>query len=134
MPKNFNDPPVIFDVDLDGSIELDGSLKYLWEEDALVQSIKLWIASRKGDILRKPNSGGTVFPFLTKPLTEDSIDYLKMAIRDGISEDFVPELLITNLQVKPSSQNPQVVEIYMSVYCPALDTQASVDAKIRVKV
>ena len=123
----------IFDHDYKGSIDANGAITQLWGEAALNQSIKLWIASFTGDIVRDSRRGGYITYWLMKPMNTDSIDRVKMAIKDGIYQDFEPTLVIDLLQVEADFENRQW-HIYIEVYSPTLKVRAVVDEKIKARI
>jgi hypothetical protein len=124
---------VIFDHDMEGNIDPDGSIRQYWEKDALTQSLKMWIASYKGECLRSPNRGGYISRWLLKPMNDSTIDLIKMAIRDGIAQDFDPPLEILELTVEPNYTN-RYWRIYLKVDCKYLKLQVEVDERIRARV
>lgn len=122
--------PLIFDYDYLGSTTTNGELKHIWEKEALTQSIKLWIASFKGDSIRNPRRGGYVTQWLMKPMGEVDEDVVEMSIRDGLFQDFKPYLEVLNLSVTPNRENRQW-EIYMEVYSPTLKLKTQVSERIK---
>jgi hypothetical protein len=123
---------LIFDHDLLGTINADGSIKQIWEEEALKQSIKLWIASKKGEALRAPERGGYINRWLMQPMKDSNIDIIKMAIRDGIAQDFTPLLEILELDVKPL-YDKRAWYIYLKVRCKNLKLEVEVSERIKAK-
>lgn len=123
----------IFDHDYQGFVDGQGKILQLWGEEALKQSIKLWLASFQGDIVRNPKRSGYITYWLMKPMSVDNIDRIKMAIKDGIYQDFTPSLIIDLLQIEADFENRHW-HIYMEVYSPTLKTKAIVDEKIRARV
>lgn len=125
--------PLIFDYDISGRIGLSGEIVQVWERDALINSLKMWIISRKGGIVREPGRGGYVFDWLLKPMHEVNAEDVEMSIRDGIDQDYTPYLKILNLKVTPNGAG-RYWRIYMEVYSPELNMQATLDEKIKATV
>jgi len=123
----------IFDHDYQGFVDGQGKISQLWGEEALNQSIKLWLVSSQGDIVRGPKRGGYINYWLMKPMAVDNIDRIKMAIKDGIYQDFTPSLAIELLQIEADFENRQW-HIYMEVYSPTLKTKATIDEIIKARV
>ncbi len=123
----------IFDYDYKGSIDNNGGITQFWGEDALKQSIKLWLASFQGDVVRNPKRSGYITYWLMKPMSIENIDRIKMAIKDGIYQDFEPNLIIDLLQIEADFENRQW-HIYMEVYSPTLKTKATIDERIKARV
>jgi hypothetical protein len=121
---------VLYDVDYLGIINVDGTIKELWGEEALNASIKLWIASNVGEIVRDPNRGGYISRHLARPMREADIDNIKMAIRDGIHQDFAPHLQIEDLRVEADYENRRW-KMYLEVYSPDLNISATIDESIK---
>lgn len=120
----------IFDYHYLGYTNPRGELQHLWEEEALNQSIKLWIASFKGDAIRKPARGGHVNKLFMQPMKADDEDKVTMAIRDGLFQDFEPHLEIVVLDVTPNLED-RYWELYMEVYSPTLKVKTSVNERIK---
>lgn len=123
----------IFDHHYQGLIDANGAIVQLWGEAALNQSIKLWLASFQGEIVRDPRRGGYISYWFMKPMATDNIDKIKMALKDGIYQDFEPALVIDLLQVEADFENRQW-HIYIEVYSPSLKVRAIVDEKIKARV
>lgn len=123
----------IFDYDYQGLKDKNGAITQLWGEPALNQSIKLWLVSFQGDIVRAPKRSGYITNWLMKPMNDDNIDRVKMAIKDGIYQDFEPALIIDVLEVTPNYEE-RYWHIYLEVYSNALKTKAVVDEKIKARV
>lgn len=128
-----NEDVLIFDHDLEGTILPNGTIKQLWEKDALTNSLKMWITSRRGDVVREPERGGYLYSWLTKPLREEEIDNIEMAIRNGIEQDFQPFLRIIALQVTPNYEG-RYWEIYLETYSPYLALRSTVNEKIKATI
>ncbi len=125
--------PLIFDYDISGNIGLSGGIIQVWEEDALINSLKMWIVSRRTDIVREPGRGGYVIDWLTKAAQEQNIENLEMAIRDGIDQDFSPPLQIINLEVTVNALK-RTWNIYMEVFSAQLNLRATLEERIKATV
>ena len=121
---------VLFDLDYEGNITQEGAIRELWGEEALNQSIKLWIASNLCDIIREPNRGGYITRYLCKPMREVDVEDIKMGIRDGIYQDFEPHLVINDLRIEPDYANRRW-KFYMEVYSQNLKTKTTVEEYIK---
>lgn len=122
--------PLIFDYDISGRVGISGDILQVWEKDALINSLKMWIISRRGDVVREPQRGGYVFDWLLKPMNSVNAEEVEMSIRDGIDQDFTPFLRILNLSVTPINEKRQW-RIYMEVYSPDLQLKATLDERIK---
>lgn len=123
----------VFDTDYSGYVKPNGQINEYWGESALNQSIKLWLASYKGDVVRDPRRGGYLTGMLAKPMNIVWADSIKMAIRDGIEQDFEPQLEVRLIQVEPNYEK-KYWRIYLEVYAPSLKISTTVDEKIKSKV
>lgn len=123
----------VYDIDYQGLRDDKGGLKHVWNEEALNQSIKLWIASFKGDVVRQFNRGGYITYWILKPMTQDIAERIKMSIQDGFYQDFTPYLEIQTLKVEPNFAQ-RYWYIYMEVYSNALKLLTTVEEKIKAKV
>ena len=124
------DVPILYDHDLKGGINDNGEINQIWEKDALNNAIKLWIASFKGEMIRRPNRGGYITRWLLKPMQSTDIDQIKMALRDGLEQDFVPYLEILDLSIIPDYENRQW-KFYMEVYAPDLKIKTIISERIK---
>lgn len=125
--------PYIFDISYFGQKDADGGLRHLWDEDALSQSIKLWVASYEGECVRAPGKGGYIMPYLMKPMKQSDVDVIKMSIKDGFYQDFTPYLELNLLKVEPNYEQ-RYWRIYMEVYSPDLKLKTIVDERIKARV
>jgi len=129
MPENTT--PLVFDYDISGRVGLGGDILQVWERDALINSLKMWVVSRRGDVIREPGRGGYLVDWLTKTMSDDNVENVEMAIRDGIDQDFDPYLRILHLRVT-AENSKRYWRIYMEVFSPDLNLQATLDEKIKV--
>ncbi len=127
------DVPVIYDTDLIGGINSKGQIKQIWGEEALNNSIKMWIASFKGEVLRDPDRAGYITQWLMKSMAEENIDDIEMAVRDGIDQDFYPALTILNLSITPDFTR-RVWNFYLEVYSDMLKIRTVVSETIKAQV
>ena len=125
--------PLIYDYDISGGVGLNGDILQVWEQEALINSLKMWISSRRADIIREPERGGYLIDWLTKAMSADNIDAIQMSIRDGLDQDFSPHLQVINLIVTPDVQKRQW-RIYMEIYSPELKLQAVLDERIKATI
>lgn len=125
--------PHIFDVDYEGNIDSQGQLEYVWGKEALSQSIKLWVASLQGEVIRSPNRGGRIASLLGKPMREVDVDDIEMTIQDGLFQDFRPYLQIVNFSVTPNYEKRHW-EFELVAYSQSLRTQVAVSEKIKARV
>lgn len=89
-----------FDYDLFGEI-IEGNIKIDYERDALVNSLKLWISSKRGDFVGGKTLGGYVRSAISRPMTEtDALDVYQ-SVKNGLKDDFRPVLEILDLEITP---------------------------------
>lgn len=122
--------PYIFDYDLSGSVDSQGKIKEVYNEDALINSVKLWIASLGNERLRNPGSGGYILPLLMKPMIEVDSEQLEMAMRDGFEQDFSPILKLLDLKITADLQKRRWL-FQATVYSPSLNLVARLNEPIR---
>ena len=123
----------IYDHDYTGRIKPNGEINQVWGKEALTQSIKMWIASYEGDVVRSPMRGGYITQWLMKPMQQVDEDDIIMSIRDGFEQDFTPYLQIRRVEVNPNYEQ-RYWEIYMEVYSADLKVATVVDEKIKAKL
>jgi len=118
-----------FDYDLFGEIK-DGSIKTLYERDALINSLRLWISSKQGDFIGGRTRGGYVRKALNRPMSEtDSVDVYQ-AIMTGLTNDFSPTLEIISLNVVPNLEKRRW-EINLDAYAPSLKQRIEVKESLK---
>jgi len=103
-----------------GGVDTQGSIRVFINEEALSQSIKMWIASSKGDMVGEPVRGGYLKSYLMKPLSEISEGEFTMDFRVGFDRDFSPELEILDLEVIPNYEE-RYLEINAVFFSPELN-------------
>ncbi|MFW6225386.1 MAG: hypothetical protein ACOC3V_00340 [bacterium] len=123
----------IYDVDYRARTEINGGLKYIWNDEALNQSVKLWLASFKGEIVRDPSRSGYITYWLMRPMNEAVIDNIETAIYDGFYQDFRPYLEIRTLKIEPNYAE-RYWYIYMEVYSTYLNLETTVEERIKARV
>lgn len=127
------DVPTVYDHDLEGGADSNGQIRQVWGREALENSIKMWITSQSGEIIRSPQRGGYLFPWLTKPMTEVDTEDFAMSIRDGIDQDFTPALRIVRLEVNPN-YSKRYWELYLEVQAQEFKTRVTISEKIKAQV
>lgn len=118
------------DYSLDAELNDSGNLKILEGKYAINNALRLWLSSFKGDIIRKPNSGGYLTRWLVKPLTEDTALAIKRAILDGLNDEFSPALTVTSMSVIPKYKS-QYWEIHIEAYCSEFREDINIIENIR---
>lgn len=96
------------DYSLERRTTAEGEVKRYYNENALAQSIKLWVASGKGEKLRN-TGGGWVLPFIGKALTQENAEALKQSIILGLQTDFSPKLVVEQCIVVPDVERERWV-------------------------
>lgn len=125
-----NNTPTVYDTALDGSVDDQGEIKQVWGQSALVNSLKMWIASYNGDVIGDPSRGGYVTRLLMKPMRTVKVDEILHAVRDGLEQDFEPKLRIRSLSLVPDLEN-RAWRFYLEVYSADLNEIAVVDEQIK---
>lgn len=89
-----------YDISLFGKRTNTGSIEELWDEEALANSVVLWLSSNRGDYIRKPWKGGYVLPHLTKPMSEEIRRDLANAIIQGLQEDYDKIIKVESIAIQ----------------------------------
>ena len=118
-----------FDTSIFGGIDGQGNIKSLAGQDALGNSIKMFLALEAGDLIRNPGLGGVLFRFLKKPMHTTTADEMRMPITDGL-KDFEPLLVLRDVQIEPDYAR-KLWNIAIVAYSPELNLQATVNETIR---
>ena len=93
---------VYHDIDVFGDENLDGTPKYYFDEEAINNALKLWLSSKKGDFLRRPELGGIVDRLLFKQMSPEQGAKMSFIIQNAINNQFAPTLKLEKLEVNPN--------------------------------
>lgn len=118
------------DYSIDAELADSGTLRLLEGVEAVENSLRLWISSFKGEIIRQPNKGGYITRWLMKPITEDTRMAIKRAILDGLIDEFEPVLIPTKVEVTPNYEK-EFWEIHIEAYSPTFREQINIIENIR---
>jgi len=110
--------------------EPNGSLRIVTGTEALVNSLRMWIASFRGELIRRPARGGYIVQWLMKPMSEEVGIRIREAIQEGLFEDFEPRITITKVRVIPDYEN-QFWNIELEGYSSLLKETFSLSEKLR---
>lgn len=95
MPKNF----VYSDVDKSMRIDASGNVRILYDEDVIIQSIKILFATISGERVRTLLGSRLVF-LLGRPFGEITTDLLVQETR-SIIERYEPRVRVINIDLFP---------------------------------
>lgn len=118
----YSDNPITRKLDVNGKL-----VEYI-NSEALAQAFKVWLVSGRGEKIRS-SSGGWLIPYLGKPINNDTAERIKKNILLGLTNDFIPKITVTNIQVIPDYQNNRwiiTVEGYNAQINIGLNTYAVV--------
>jgi hypothetical protein len=115
--KNLN---ILFtDFSLKKKVDVAGNLIKFENSDALSQAFKIWLISKKNEKIRT-QMGGYLYPFLAKPMNNESANQIIINILKGIEKEFTPKLTIQDFQVIPDYINKRWV-ITITAYSSELN-------------
>jgi len=106
-----------------------GNLTVLKGIDALNNAIKLWLASFRGERLYQPYRGGPIIGYLLKPMSDDSANDMRIAIREGLKNDFTPSVKTSKCEVFCDYDNAQYV-VDIEGFCPSMNSDVKYTDKI----
>lgn len=124
------DYPLLYDFDYQGGLTNQGAIKEVWNEEALNNSIKMWLASYTNEVVRRPGVGGRLTSLINTPMNQADVDAISAGIELGITTDFRPFVRLKNLKVTPDYEN-RTWSIYMEIYSPDKGIYTTVSEKIR---
>lgn len=113
-----------FDFDFRGTIENNGALKEYRGSQAVANAVKAWMASFKGEVLRKPKLGGPLINLLMKPMSESIASVMREEITILLRSEFVPRIITKKVEVIPNYEG-DFYEIRVTGYCPAIKDKVS---------
>ncbi len=124
---------LVYDSSLSGGVDANGQIQQLWGPDALNNSITMWLLSFEGDIIRVPKRGGYITPWLFKPMNTKNIDKISMAVRNGITQDFIPTLTLLAMSITPNFDK-RYWEVFLQVFAKSLQIGTTVSVNLRNQV
>lgn len=126
---NVSNIPKIYDIIYSGT-NANKELTEVWNREAFMNSLRIWLASFSGEVIHNPGRGGFLVQFLMKPMTQVNNDIMSEAIRVGLINDFTPRVTVNYVQVVPNYEK-RYWEINVSVYSPDLKENLTLSEKIK---
>jgi hypothetical protein len=123
------DDITIYDVDIEGGFDNLGKVSELWGRDALSNAIKMWINTKRSEIMRSPSRGGYIEPYLTKPLDDNTAALILDTLRFGLTQDFGIKLVLIRLDVI-ANNNTKAWDIEIVVFSPDLNEEVEVPISV----
>lgn len=120
-----------FDYDFRGTIENSGALKEYTGSEAVANAVRSWMASFKGEVLRRPNLGGPIVNLLMKPMSDTVAATMEEEIVVQLRTEFTPRIIITSSKVVPNYEG-DYYEITISGYCPSVKDVISFTESLNV--
>lgn len=117
---------VYVDYNYSGTLNQQGNISVLKDQDALSNAIKLWLCSFRGERLYRPNKGGYVVGSLMKPMSESRANEMEKAIKLGLRTDFQPSIEVKTCRVVPDYEN-YCYYIHVEGECPAFRSSVYAD-------
>lgn len=108
-----------FDYDFQGTIENSGALKEYVGSEAVANAVRAWMASFKGEVLRRPNLGGPIINLLMKPMSEEVASNIAEELVIQLRTEFVPRIVVNSSKVTPNYQD-DYYEITIRGFCPSV--------------
>ena len=105
------------DFDPFGRIDNQGQITTLYGHEAIEASMRLFLASFKGEFVRNPDKGGYLVRLLTKPMNEEIAKEIKATLEEAIALDFTPLVVVKEIEVVPDYIK-DAWQISVKGYCP----------------
>lgn len=93
---------VYHDINVYGNENPDGTPEYHLDEEAINNALSLWLSSKKGDFIKRPELGGIIDRLLFKQMNIETQAKMSFAIQNAINNQFAPALKLEGLQVNPN--------------------------------
>lgn len=122
---------IYFDFDLFGRTDNGGNIIVYKNEEAIVNAIRMWFASRTGDRLRSPNTGGFLDFQVSKLMSTDRIESLRLRIGRALEEDFNNVFSVVKIEVLPD-YNLRLLNVSLDITFAELGSNFSLDLKMRM--
>lgn len=115
---------LIFDYSYKGGLDAQGRIVEQWQEEALKNSIRLWIGSFEGDIIGQPYRGGKVMRFLLKPMGQVNLKQFSGAMKKSFNDEFGGFAKMESLEITPVfNERKWEVSMVVSSYTLKLRTE-----------
>ena len=122
---------IFFDYDMFGRLNERNDITFFYNEEALLNSIRIWFTSRKGDRLRSPNTGGFLDFQIDKLMNDETIENFKQRIARALQNDFnnLFEVVFLDLQ-KRSDLRLLIVDL--QIVSKKLNISSELNMKIKI--
>jgi hypothetical protein len=100
--NNVNLSNQFYDTYWQGGFNGSGNIKEVWGNEALTNSMIVWLSSSQGDYLRNPQMGGWLTKHLVKPMSETRRKLILNDLQSGIYSEFTPGLQNVVVTVTPN--------------------------------
>lgn len=119
-----------FDYSFRGEIDSNGNMVSYTGSEAVANAVRAWMASFKGEVLRKPTIGGNLVNLLMKPLSEDMALLVREQLVLDLKKEFIPRILVSSITVTPVYEQ-DYYEIKIKGYCPSVRDKIELDESIK---
>jgi len=123
MPKH-----IYSDFDKELAIDSKGQVEINYDEDVIVESIRMIIAVVAGERVRSP-FGGSLVRYLFEPISPDVAEIIGYELREQI-ERFEPRVTIDVINVYPDIDNNRY-EVSVRVTIKSLRTTTTFQTRLR---
>lgn len=115
---------LIHDYYFQGGVDLQGRIAETWQEEALKNAVRMWIASYQGDFIGRPNRGGKVMRYLLRPMNSVNVKMFTAAMRKDFDDEFDGVAEIEQLHITPMyTERKWKVNMAVSSYPLKLKTE-----------
>lgn len=115
---------LVFDYTYKGGLDAHGKIAEVWQEEALKNSIRLWIGSFEGDIVGQPYRGGKAMRYIMKPMNRVKVKQFSGALRKSFNDEFGGFAKIESLTVTPLfNERKWEISMVVSSYSLKLKTE-----------
>jgi len=118
------------DFDPFGQITPQGEMVVHFGHEAIEASMRLFLASFKGEFIRNPDKGGYLIRLLNKPMDERIAQEIREQLTYSIAQDFSPTINISKLTVVPLYEEDRW-QIDIQGYCPLVKEEISLSEKFK---
>jgi len=92
---------LLYDHTLTGGVDTKGIIKQVENDKAIENALTLWLTSLQGDYIGKPDEGGVLYQFITKPMNQINLIQFETLLSSAILQSFYPDLEITDIRIEP---------------------------------
>lgn len=115
-----------YDFSIFGGLNQKGEISVIRGKEAVRNALLSWLLSKEGDYIRRPDTGGFLYNWLCKPMSEYNTSRMLNSLQIGIEYFFSPQIIIITLEVIPDYKKKKY-RVTLDGYVPEYSTEIKLD-------